>query len=255
MQDFIERAAEILSQARRLVVLTGAGVSKESGIPTFREAQEGLWSRYDPQRLATLQGFQSDPKLVWDWYQHRLGMVENCQPNPGHLAIAELERRLPQVVVVTQNIDGLHAQAGSRDVVELHGNIRRFKCLRGHRNWTLADLAGQDATPPLCPRPGCAALVRPDVVWFGEMLDQAVLARAVAESETCDVMLIVGTSGVVQPAASLPYHARQARARIVEVNPEPSELTDLAHVYLAGPAGEVLPKVIAEMDRLVKRDT
>jgi NAD-dependent deacetylase len=247
MQDLIQQAADILAQAQRPVVLTGAGISKESGIPTFREAQQGLWAQYDPQRLATMQGFLANPKLVWDWYQFRLGLVERAQPNPGHRAIAELELRLPQVTVITQNVDGLHRQAGSQHVLELHGNIRRFKCLRGHGNLSMADLAGQDAAPPLCPHPGCDALVRPDVVWFGEALDYRVLNQAVAGSEACDVMLIVGTSGVVQPAASLPYHAWNARARIIEVNPQPSELTDLAHIYLPGPAGEVLPQVLAEM--------
>lgn len=247
MQDLIQQAANILSHARRLVVLTGAGISKESGIPTFREAQQGLWAQQDPQRLATLQGFLANPTLVWDWYQFRLGLVEQAQPNPGHRAIAELEQRLPHVQVITQNVDGLHVQAGSRRVLELHGNIRRFKCLRGHGDLSMADLADQDTTPPLCPHPGCQALVRPDVVWFGESLDFRILNQAVAASEACDVMLIVGTSGVVQPAASLPYHAWNARARIVEVNPQASELTDLAHVYLAGPAGEVLPQVVAVM--------
>jgi NAD-dependent deacetylase len=245
MQDQIQQAAGILAQARRLVILTGAGISKESGIPTFREAQQGLWAQYDPQRLATMQGFLANPRLVWDWYQFRLGLVEQAQPNPGHHAIVALEQRLPHVEIITQNVDGLHVQAGSRRVLELHGNIRRFKCLRGHGNMSMADLAGQEGAPPLCPHPGCDALVRPDVVWFGENLDTRVLGQAVADSDACDVMLIVGTSGVVQPAASLPYHAWNARARIVEVNPEASELTDLAHVHLAGPAGEMLPQVLA----------
>ena len=249
MHDLIEQAADTLSHARRLVVLTGAGMSKESGIPTFREAQEGLWSRYDPQRLATLQGFLANPKLVWDWYQYRLGLVENARPNSGHLAIAKIEQRLPRTVVITQNIDGLHTQAGSQDVMELHGSIRRYKCLRGHTSIAQADLVGQNATPPLCPRPGCTAMVRPDVVWFGETLDPHIIHRAYAEAESCDVMLIVGTSGVVQPAASLPYQAWNARARIIEINPTPSELTDLAHIYLQGPAGEILPSVTKLMER------
>lgn len=247
MHDLIRQAAHTLSVARRLVVLTGAGMSKESGIPTFRDAQDGLWARYDPMRLATMEGFRADPKLVWNWYQYRFGLVNQCQPNPGHYAIVELERRLPRVVVVTQNVDGLHTLAGSGDVIELHGNIRRYKCLRGHANYTLDDLAGQDAVPPLCPTAGCGAMMRPDVVWFGEFLEPEMLNRAVAESEACDVMLIVGTSGVVQPAASLPYRAWQNRARVVEVNPTPSELTDLASIYLQGPAGEVLPQIVATL--------
>lgn len=243
----LRQAAEVLAQARRLVVLTGAGVSKESGIPTFRDAQEGLWARYDPMRLATMEGFLADPELVWNWYQYRLGLVEGCQPNPAHYAIAELDRHLPHVVVVTQNIDGLHALAGSSDVVELHGNIRRFKCLSGHGGLTMADLAGQERVPPRCPLDGCDALVRPDVVWFGEMLDEATLGRAIEESRACDVMLVVGTSGVVQPAASLPHYARSAGGRIIEVNPRRSELTHLADLYLAGPAGEILPELVTEL--------
>jgi NAD-dependent deacetylase len=245
MQHLIRQAADITRQSRRLVVLTGAGMSKESGIPTFREAQEGLWARHDPMKLATMQGFLANPQLVWEWYQYRFGLVAACQPNPGHYAIADLARLLPHVVVVTQNIDGLHAAAGSADVVELHGSIHRYKCVYGHMGHTLADLAGQTAVPPRCPRPGCHGMMRPDVVWFGEMLDQDILARAAAECESCDVMLIVGTSGVVQPAASLPYHAWNAGARLIEINPLPSELTDLAHVYLQGPAGVMLPEILA----------
>lgn len=241
MSSLITKAAAILRQSQRLVVLTGAGMSKESGIPTFREAQVGLWAKHDPQRLATMQGFLTNPQLVWDWYQFRLGLVEQAQPNPGHHALVELEQRLPFVQVITQNVDGLHTVAGSHRVLELHGNIRRFKCLRGHGHMSMNDLRGQEARPPLCPQPNCGALVRPDVVWFGENLDFNVLNQAAAFSEACDVMLIVGTSGVVQPAASLPYHAHSAR--LIEINPEPSELTDAVQVYLQGTAGEVLPEL------------
>lgn len=248
METLIRRAASLLASAHRLVILTGAGMSKESGIPTFREAQDGLWASYDPQQLATPQGFRANPKLVWEWYQYRLGLVEQAEPHAGHLAVAALEERARGAVVITQNVDGLHARAGSRDVLELHGSIRRFKCLRGHRGMSMVDLAGQEGTPPLCPRPGCGALVRPDVVWFGEQLDHVVIQRAFVESEACDVMLIVGTSGVVHPAASLPYQAWNRRARIIEVNPVPSELTDLAHVFLQGPAGQVLPNVLTAVD-------
>ena len=248
MNQLICQVAKQIIDARRLVVLTGAGMSKESGIPTFREAQDGLWASYDPQQLATPQGFRANPTLVWDWYQYRLRLVEQAEPHAGHLAVAALEERLPGVVVITQNVDGLHARAGSRDVLELHGSIRRFKCLRGHGGLSMADLAGQEDSPPRCPRPGCDALVRPDVVWFGEQLDHSIIQRAVAESEACDVMLIVGTSGVVHPAASLPYQAWNRRARIIEVNPLRSELTDLAHIFLQGPAGQILPNVLAAMD-------
>ncbi|MEA3337736.1 MAG: NAD-dependent deacylase [Chloroflexota bacterium] len=245
--NLVQQAAAIIETAQQMVVLTGAGISKESGIPTFREAQDGLWAQYDPERLATMQGFLSNPRLVWEWYQSRLTKVRHCEPNPGHRAIADLERLLPGVVVVTQNIDSLHARAGSNDVIELHGNIGRFKCLHGHLNLSMDDLADQATIPPLCPHPKCDAMVRPDVVWFGEMLDDAVINRAFEESEACDVMLIVGTSGVVTPAANLPYYAKQSGAVIVEVNPVPSALTHLADVFLAGPAGEMLPNVVAKL--------
>ena len=248
MDELIRQTALLLANAHRLVILTGAGMSKESGIPTFREAQDGLWASYDPQQLATMQGFRANPTLVWDWYQYRLGLVERAQPHAGHLAVAALEQQLRGVVVITQNVDGLHARAGSRDVLELHGSIRRFKCLRGHGGLNVEDLAGQSESPPRCPRAGCDALVRPDVVWFGEQLDAGIIQRAFVESEACDVMLIVGTSGVVHPAASLPYQAWNRRARIIEVNPLRSELTDLAHIFLQGPAGQVLPDVLAAMD-------
>lgn len=247
MLDLIQQAADLLSDAHSLVVLTGAGVSKESGIPTFREAQEGLWARYDPERLATMAGFLADPTLVWRWYQYRLDLAGRCQPNPGHQAIAALEAHVPDVHVITQNIDGLHQQAGSSHVLELHGSIRRFKCLRGHLNLTLAELQAQEEVPPRCPRSGCGALVRPDVIWFGETLNESVLQQAFARSQACDVMLIVGTSGIVTPAAWLPSQASQSGARIVEVNPAPSALTHLADIHLAGPAGEVLPQVVGQM--------
>lgn len=248
MESLIRQAASLLANARRLVVLTGAGMSKESGITTFREAQDGLWASYDPQQLATPQGFRTNPTLVWEWYQYRLGLVEQAEPHAGHLAVAALEERLPGVVVITQNVDGLHARAGSRDVLELHGSIRRFKCQRGHGGMSMADLAGQKDSPPHCPRPGCNALVRPDVVWFGEQLNSSIIQRAFTESEACDVMLIIGTSGVVYPAASLPQQAWNRRARIIEINPVRSELTDLAHIFLQGPAGHILPMVLTAVD-------
>ena len=242
MEQLIRRGAEILARSRFLVVFTGSGVSKESGIPTFREAQEGLWARYDPQQLATLEGFMRDPNLVWEWYDHRFGLIEGLEPNPGHLAIAALERYVPRVVVITQNIDNLHQDAGSSDVIELHGNMRRYKCLGGHTGFTRADFAAQTEHPPRCPR--CRAMLRPDVVWFGEMLPPEPLERAFAESAACDAMLVVGTSGLVQPAASLPMYARRAGSPIIEVNPNRSDITWMADIFLPGPAGQVLPKLV-----------
>lgn len=216
-------------------------------MPTFREAQTGLWAQYDPQRLATPGAFKADPKLVWSWYMFRREMIEAVAPNAGHYALAELESLLPSLVLITQNIDSLHRIAGSTDIIELHGDIRRYKCFDNCQgNPTIIDLDSiehdKENAPP-CPH--CGALVRPDVVWFGEMLPAQALERAVQVSQTCDVMLVVGTSGLVQPAASLPAHARTSGATIIEVNPEPSAITRKAHHFLQGPSGEILPRLVA----------
>lgn len=245
----ILQAARRLAAARKVVVLTGAGVSRESGIPTFRDAQDGLWAHYDPLELATREGFLRNPAMVWQWYEYRFGMVEKARPNPGHLAIAEMEGIFPQVTVVTQNIDGLHQAAGSTDVVELHGSIRRYKCLDGrHTGFTRDDLAGQTERPPKCPY--CGALIRPDVVWFGELLSPDVLDRAYEVSEQADAMLVVGTSGEVQPAASLPFHARRAGALVIDVNPDRDQIARIADIFLQGPGGEVLPRLVEALRSL-----
>lgn len=242
MDELVQQAAQILARSRRLVVFTGSGMSQESGISTFRESYGALWERYDPRELATLQGFMRDPQLVWEWYEHRFGLLQDVVPNPGHRAIADMEQLLPRLVVITQNIDNLHREAGSGDVIELHGNWRTYKCLAGHLGFTRADFEGQPDVPPRCPR--CDALLRPDVVWFGEMLPAGALERAFEESRCCDAMLVVGTSGLVQPAASLPALARQAGSPIIEVNPNQSAITPLADVFLQAPAGEVLPDIV-----------
>ncbi|MBN2470805.1 MAG: NAD-dependent deacylase [Anaerolineae bacterium] len=244
----INQAARLLAASQRLVVLTGAGVSKESGVPTFRDALEGLWSRFDPQELATAQAFRRNPKLVWNWYEYRRALVREAAPNPGHEALAALESLLPGVVVVTQNVDDLHQRAGSTDVIALHGAIMRSKCFnscRGEPTIIAVEALppGDEADgPPACPY--CGGWVRPDVVWFGESLPKQALERAFALSEAADVMLVVGTSGVVQPAASLPFAAARCGARIIEANPSRSEITTLADVWLDAPSGEVLPRVV-----------
>jgi NAD-dependent deacetylase len=241
--QLIREAARRLKDARKLVVLTGSGVSRESGVPTFRDAQDGLWARYDPMELATREGFLRDPVMVWEWYTYRFGMVESARPNPGHLAIAELEGIFPQVTVVTQNIDGLHQAAGSTDVVELHGSIRRYKCLDGrHGGFTRSDVAARPEVPPRCPR--CGALLRPDVVWFGELLPPDAIHRALDLSKTCDAMLVVGTSGEVEPAASLPVHAAHSGALVIDVNPDRDQTARWADIFLQGPGGEILPGLV-----------
>jgi NAD-dependent deacetylase len=241
----IQRAAEVLQSAKLVGVLTGAGVSKESGVPTFRDAQTGLWAKYDPQQLATPTAFKQNPKLVWDWYQFRRDLVSQAQPNPGHRALAELEQYVPAVEVITQNVDDLHEQAGSTNVTHLHGNIARTKCFDNCQGEpTVIDLTtvAYDETPPACPH--CGAHLRPDVVWFGEILPLAALDHAKTISTQCDVMLVVGTSGLVTPAASLPSYAKQAGATIIEINPDYSMITRIADLKLEGPSGEMLPQVI-----------
>jgi len=246
MKSDIAAAARCRSHVDRLVVLTGAGVSKESGIATFREAQDGLWAQYDPMEMATEEGYLRNPALVWAWYEYRFGMVATAQPNDGHRAIAALEDLIPHVTVVTQNIDGLHQAAGSTRVIELHGSIRRYKCITGrHEGFSPDDFANQPEKPPRCPH--CGDLLRPDVVWFGEYLSERVLTAAYDACMSCQAMLVVGTSGVVQPAASLPYLAARSGAQVIDVNPEPDEISEMAGIFLQGPGGVVLPQVVAAM--------
>lgn len=242
----LELAAQTFTPGARVAVLTGAGISKESGIPTFREAQTGLWAQFDPQQLATPDAFRRDPDLVWAWYRHRAAVCDKASPNAGHLALHRLEDLVRQVVVLTQNVDGLHVRAGSTDVVELHGSLARYKCSRNCQGSPtfidIADVSHNDEHAPLCPH--CGEPVRPDVVWFGEPLRSSVLRRATVVARTCNIMMIVGTSGLVHPAASLPALARDGGATIIEINPDRTPITPLAHTFLQGPSGEVLPQLI-----------
>lgn len=230
----------LLAGSERIVVLTGAGVSAESGVPTFRDAQTGLWARYRPEDLATPSAFRRDPKLVWEWYAWRRELVTRAQPNAAHRALAELERRAPEFTLITQNVDGLHQRAGSRSVIELHGNLTRTKC--SEEETVVEHWADTGEVPPRCPR--CGGRLRPDVVWFEESLPAEALALAFERSGACEVFLCVGTSTVVHPAAQLPFHALAGGATVVEINPHPTPLTPRAHHVLTGAAGEVLPDLL-----------
>jgi NAD-dependent deacetylase len=233
--------ASAIARARSVTVLTGAGVSAESGVPTFRDAQTGLWAQFDPQKLATPDAFRRNPKLVWDWYAWRRELVAKADPNAGHRALAVLEARVSDFVLITQNVDGLHRRAGSRNVVELHGNIGRVKCSRENaivEHWTEV---GDEV--PRCA--GCGALLRPDVVWFEETLPPDALQAAEDAARRCQILLVVGTSAEVYPAAALPYYAKSAGATIVEINPNPTPLSDVADYVLRAPAGAVLPALVA----------
>ena len=245
MGDSVVIPAEVanaLRNARQVVALTGAGTSAESGVPTFRDAQTGLWAKYDPQELATPQAFRRNPRLVWDWYAWRRELVAVAEPNPGHFALAKIERLVPQFTLITQNVDSLHQKAGNIAVIELHGNISRIKCYEEDKivdHWQEPDGDGL----PRCPR--CGGMLRPDVVWFGEMLPAAALQQAINASRSADFFLTIGTSGIVQPAASLPFEAIENGAIAVEINPSETSLSAWMHHELRGPSGVILPALIA----------
>ena len=234
---------DALRTAGRVVVLTGAGVSAESGVPTFREAQTGLWQQYDPRELATPQAFARNPRLVWEWYQWRRQLIEKARPNPAHYALVDLEPHIPHFLLVTQNIDGFHWAAGSRDMVELHGNIARTKCFD---EGTLVDhWDDTEEVPPRCYH--CGGYLRPDVVWFGEGIPAHALETALDASATCDIFLSVGTSAIVAPAASLPLIAKRHGARVVEINPEQTAVAMMADWSIRDKAGEVLPELVRRL--------
>jgi NAD-dependent deacetylase len=231
-----------LRAAHYVAVLTGAGVSAESGVPTFRDAQSGLWAKFDPLELATPGAFRRNPRMVWDWYAWRRTLIASAKPNPGHYALASWERRVARFTLITQNVDGLHQAAGSANTVELHGNLRRVKC---SREGTLAN-DWDDANPDEPPRcRNCGAFLRPDVVWFEEDLPRVALARAEYAARHCDVMLVVGTSAEVHPAAALPLHARARSVPVIEVNLDATPLSEHAEFVLRGPSGIVLPALVA----------
>ena len=243
MNEFATEVVERLRRARRITVLTGAGVSAESGLPTFRDPLTGLWARYRPEDLATPEAFRRDPELVWSWYRARRDAARQAQPNPAHLAIARLES-LAEVTLVTQNVDGLHRRAGSRDPVELHGSLFRTRCgADGGEHEGGVDAELEAGRLPRCP--DCGALLRPGVVWFGEPLPPAVLERARAAALDCEVFLSVGTSHQVYPAAALPGLAASAGAMVVVVDPGPQPGAPSGSHHLAGRAGEMLPALLA----------
>jgi NAD-dependent deacetylase len=235
-----EQLIAALRNARRVVALTGAGVSAESSIPTFREAQTGLWEKYDPIELATPQAFKRNPRLVWDWYRWRRELISAAKPNPGHVALVELEARVAAFTLVSQNVDGLHRVAGSKNVLELHGNIMLTKCFDCGRGVEIKE--GNPGELPHCL--DCGGLLRPDVVWFGENLPAAAIEGAMQAAQQAEVFFSIGTSALVQPAASLPLYALQAGATVVEVNPAETPLSAQAQFVLRGPAGEILPTLV-----------
>jgi NAD-dependent deacetylase len=235
----LDQLAERLRSAHAVTAMTGAGISAESGVPTFR-GTDGLWRNYSATDLATPEAFARDPRLVWQWYRWRRGIIGRAAPNPGHLALARLQSRMPAFTLITQNVDGLHQRAGSTDAIELHGNIWRARCARGCG--VVRDAAGEapgEQDPlPVC---SCGALLRPDVVWFGEALDESRIDLAVRAAKDCQVFLAIGTSALVYPAAGLPLAAANAGALVVEINVDHTPLTPHAGLVLRARAAEVLP--------------
>ncbi len=229
-----------LRNSNRIVVLTGAGVSQESGLRTFRDAQTGLWAQYKPEELASPEAFHRDPKLIWDWYSWRREAVKAVRPNAGHYALAKMEQCIPKFTLITQNVDNLHRMAGSQNLLELHGNIQRVRCADCYmftETW--------EDDSELVPRcKVCGGLLRPDVVWFGETLPRDQLEAAVEAARSCEAFFSIGTSGVVQPAASLAFAAHNRGAVVVEINAERTPLTPKADYFLQGKSGEILPPLV-----------
>jgi NAD-dependent deacetylase len=239
---------EVLTQAKHIAVSTGAGISAESGIPTFR-GKEGLWKKYRAEELATPTAFAQNPELVWEFYEWRRGIIATKKPNPGHEVLARWESVFPVFSLITQNIDGLHQKAGSTEMLELHGNIWKLRCTEeGTISENLQSPLAE--VPPLCP--DCGALLRPHVVWFGESLSPTVLQKAFQLSSECDVMFVIGTSALIQPAASLPLAAAEAGAKIVEINPDPTPLTPYADFSFRGKSGEILPLIDEELQKKLR---
>jgi len=235
--DMLEQISDKLRQAEKIIFVTGAGISQESGIPTFR-GKDGLWRKYDPMKLATIDAFYEDPKLVWEWYEERRKNILAAKPNLGHLAIVQLEKKKP-VHVLTQNIDGLHQRAGSKSVYELHGSIITIKC-------TVCEFKDKISTsfselPPLCK---CGNILRPDVVWFGESLPQDVWQAAISQASSCDAMIVVGTSLAVSPANLLPIYAKQNGAILIEVNPEETPMSGTMDISIRSSAAKALPELV-----------
>jgi NAD-dependent deacetylase len=240
MMTFPPELIQLLKKTTCVTVLTGAGVSQESGLRTFRDARAGLWAQYKPEDLATPRAFARDPKLVWDWYAWRREAVKGVRPNASHYALVDMEKMIPEFTLITQNVDGLHRMAGSQNILELHGNILNVRCSECGKfaeTW--------DDDPQFVPRcKKCNGLLRPDVVWFEESLPRKQLDAAVNATRTCQVFFSIGTSGAVQPAAALAHAAKAEGAVVIEVNAEPTPLTSKVDYALCGKSGEILPELI-----------
>jgi len=239
MEQQIKALRDALVKAERVAAMTGAGISAESGVPTFRGA-DGLWRNYNVMELATPTAFARDPELVWEFYNWRRSLITGLTFNPGHKALVDLEARLPHFTLITQNIDGLHLKAGSKNLLEIHGNLWKVRCTKCHA--VSVDLSPNMGSLPKCSQ--CGGLLRPHVVWFGESLNSALLNHAIEAARSCQVMLVIGTSAVVQPAASLAFEAKEAGAVVAEINLEETPNSGMMDIVLLGKSGEILPRVL-----------
>lgn len=228
-----------LKNSESIVVFTGAGMSAESGVPTFR-GKEGLWKKFRPEELANFDAFIQNPELVWEWYRYRKQIITNIQPNPGHFALAEMEKHHKRFAIITQNIDNLHRRAGSKTIYELHGNIERHYCIKCYKNFSNEEIISQQQAPHC----SCGGLIRPDVVWFGEFLPEDQWNLSVTCVQQAEVFFSIGTSTIVYPAASLPFMAKNTGAFVVEINIEKTELSSIADEVLLGKSGEILPQLL-----------
>jgi len=239
MEQQIKALRDALLRAKRVAALTGAGISAESGVPTFRGA-DGLWRNYNVMELATPTAFARDPELVWEFYNWRRNLISGLTVNRGHKALVDLEARLPHFTLITQNVDGLHLKAGSKSLLEIHGNLWKVRCTKCHT--VTLDMSSNMGPLPKCRE--CGGLLRPHVIWFGESLDSALLNHAIEAARSCQVMLVIGTSAVVQPAASLAFEAKEAGAVVAEINLEETPNSGMMDIVLLGKSGEILPRVL-----------
>jgi NAD-dependent deacetylase len=239
-----------IRNAQNVAVLTGAGISAESGIPTFR-GENGIWNKLSPQELASFEAFYRNAAMVVEWYRQRRQIINNASPNPGHRALVEIEKLFPHFTLITQNIDGLHQRAGSHNTIELHGNIMENYCIRCGRHFNITEFDHIiDTSFDHVPRCDCGGLIRPNVVWFGEMLPQEALEHAFRAAEKSDLFISVGTSAQVRPAADLPFLAHENGAMLIEINTELTPLTPLVEAFFQGPAGIILPQLHQEMQEI-----
>jgi NAD-dependent protein deacetylase/lipoamidase len=241
MQEQIKALRDALVKAKRVAALTGAGISAESGVPTFRGA-DGLWRNHNVMELATPHAFSRDPELVWEFYNWRRNLIAGLTFNPGHKALVDLEARVPHFTLITQNVDGLHLKAGSKNLLEIHGNLWKVRCTQCHT--VTLDMSSNMGSLPKCGE--CGGLLRPHVVWFGESLDYALLNRAVEAARSCQVMLVIGTSAIVQPAASLAFEAKETGGVVAEINLEETPNSEMMDMVLLGKSGEILPKLLED---------